>query len=72
MACLKSLFLLAICAAAPAQEITIYSEFERFNPFGVPVAQDRDMEPREVLSPAVPRNGHLSVHVVVESPSGTN
>lgn len=63
---------LALCPPARAQEINIYSEFERFDPFGQPVPQDRDMQPRELLSPAVPRNGHLSVHVVVTAPSGTN
>ncbi len=30
------------------------------------------MVPREILSPAMPRNGHLSVHVVVTAPAGTN
>jgi hypothetical protein len=55
-----------------AQEIRIYSEFERFDPFGNPVASDRDMAPREILSPAMPRNGHLSVHVVITAPQGTN
>jgi hypothetical protein len=63
---------LALSLTASAQEINIYSEFERFDPFGRPVAQDRDMQPRELLSPAVPRNGHLSVHVVVTAPAGTN
>lgn len=55
-----------------AQDIRIYSEFERFDPFGNPVAADRDMVPREILSPAMARNGHLSVHVVVTAPAGTN
>jgi hypothetical protein len=55
-----------------AQEIRIYSEFERFDPFGNPVTPDRDMVPREILSPAMARNGHLSVHVVVTAPAGTN
>jgi hypothetical protein len=55
-----------------AQAIRIYSEFERFDPFGNPVAADRDMVPREILSPAMARNGHLSVHVVVTAPAGTN
>jgi hypothetical protein len=64
--------LVTVCCAARAQEIEIYSEFQRFDPFGHAVPQDRDMRPREVLSPAVPRNGHLSVHVVVTAPSGTN
>jgi hypothetical protein len=68
------LFLASCCATvvAHAQEIRIYSEFERFGPFGNPVAADRDMVPREILSPAMPRNGHLSVHVVVTAPAGTN
>jgi hypothetical protein len=65
--------LLGIAASTcRAQEIHIYSEFERFDPFGNPVAADRDMAPREILSPAMARNGHLSVHVVITGPSGTN
>jgi hypothetical protein len=68
------LILISWCAfvAMDAQEIGIYSEFERFDPFGNPVAADRDMVPREILSPAMARNGHLSVHVVVTAPAGTN
>jgi hypothetical protein len=74
----RRLFLLSccawfcLCAPLPAQEIRIFSEFERFDPFGNPVAPDRDMVPREILSPAMPRNGHLSVHVVITGPPGTN
>jgi hypothetical protein len=64
--------LLLICCAAKAQEINIYSEFLRFNPWGEVVTQDREIRPREVLSPAVPRNGHLTVQVVVTAPPGTN
>jgi len=64
--------LVVVCSAARAQEINIYSEFERFDPFGHILAQDRDARPREVLSPAVPRNGHLTVQVVVTAPAGTN
>ncbi len=30
------------------------------------------MAPREILSPAMARNGHLSVHAVVTAPAGTN
>jgi len=59
-------------ALALAQEIRIYSELERFDPFGNPAAPDRDMIPREILSPTVARNGHLSVHIVITAPSGTN
>jgi hypothetical protein len=36
------------------------------------VAADRDMVPREILSPAMARNGHLSMHVVITAPAGTN
>ena len=57
---------------ARAQEIRLYSEFERFDPYGSPVASDRDMAPREILSPAMARNGHLSLHVVITAPAGTN
>ena len=63
--------IVAACSCA-AQEIHIYSEFERFGPFGNPVAADRDAAPREILSPAVPRNGHLSLHVVITGPAGSN
>jgi len=69
---LKLLALFLISCAAYAQEISIYSEFLRFNPQGEVVGQDREWNPREILSPAVPRNGHLSVHVVVTAPTGTN
>ncbi len=57
---------------APAQEIQIYSEFQRFDPLGHVVAPDRGPASREILSPGIARNGHLSVHVVVTAPSGTN
>jgi hypothetical protein len=66
------LLVLAGAAAAHAQEVNIYSEFLRFNPYGEVIAPDRESSPREILSPAVPRNGHLVVHVVVTAPSGTN
>jgi hypothetical protein len=68
----RFVWLLLLAAQLSAQEINIYSEFERFDPFGRPVAQDRDLQTRELLSPAVPRNGHLSVQVVVTAPPGTN
>jgi hypothetical protein len=57
---------------ARAQEIRLYSEFERFDPYGNPVASDRDIIPREILSPAMARNGHLSLHIVITGPAGTN
>lgn len=69
---MRALLFLLISCAANAQEINIYSEFLRFNPFGEVVTQDRELRPREVLSPAVPRNGHLTVQVVVTAPASTN
>jgi hypothetical protein len=69
---LKIILPLAMCWTLAGQEIGIYSEFQRFDPHGRVVAQDREPRPREILSPAVPRNGHLSVQVVVTAPSGTN
>ena len=66
------LFLVGASALARAQEIRLYSEFERFDPFGQPVASDRDESPREILSPAMARNGHLSLHVVITGPAGSN
>ncbi|MDE3197670.1 MAG: hypothetical protein KGN84_15075 [Acidobacteriota bacterium] len=60
------------CGTIRAQDINIYSEFQRFDPFGNVVPQDHEPQQREILSPAVPRNGHLSVHVVVNAPPGTN
>jgi hypothetical protein len=64
----------AFCAAiaARAQEISIVSAFERFDPYGKAVSADRDLIPREILSPAVPRNGHLSVRVLVTGSPHSN
>ena len=64
---------LAACAvAAHSQALAIYSEFQRIDPFGQIVAADRGAEPREILSPGVPRNGFLSLHVAVTVPPGSN
>ncbi|HXJ42845.1 MAG TPA: hypothetical protein VNH18_26420 [Bryobacteraceae bacterium] len=66
------LFLSLCGVVAQAQEINIYSEFQRFGPLGNVVRQDYEPNPRELLSPAVPRNGHLTVRVVVNAPPPTN
>jgi hypothetical protein len=58
--------------ALRAQSLEIYSEFQRVDPFGSIVAIDRAEHPREILSPAVPRNGYASFHVVVSVPPQTN
>jgi hypothetical protein len=60
--------------AAPAlyaQSVDIYSEFQRPDPYGEIVAVDRSPAPREILSPAVARNGWASFHVAVHAPPNT-
>jgi hypothetical protein len=52
--------------------LEIYSEFQRIDPFGSIVVADRSPHPREILSPAVPRNAFVSFHVVVSLPPGSN
>ncbi len=54
-----------------AQEINLYTEFQRFTPYGEVVAQDREPRPREIISPAVARNGHLTIMAVVTAQPGT-
>ena len=64
---MRTAALLALAAAGPlAAQLTIYSEFQRVDPFGKVVAVDRAERPREILSPAVPRNAWTSFHVAVE------
>jgi hypothetical protein len=62
--------LLFAAAAARSQSLEIYSEFQRPDPFGSIVPADRGWRPREILSPAVARNGHVSFHVAVTVPQG--
>jgi hypothetical protein len=69
---LTGILAVPVARAAENVDVRIYSEFQRFDPFGNPLAQDRETAPREILSPAVARNGHLSVHVVVTAPEGAN
>jgi len=57
-----------LAALAHAQSVDIYPEFRRVDPFGEVVAADRGLEPREILSPAVARNGFASFHIVVSAP----
>jgi hypothetical protein len=61
-----------LAVALRAQTLEIYSELQRVDPFGNIVAADRAEHPREILSPAVARNGFASFHVVVSVPPATN
>lgn len=51
-----------------AQPLTLYSEFAQIAPNGKVVAPET---PREILSPAIVRNGFTSFQVVVNAPPGT-
>jgi hypothetical protein len=64
----KALAWLLFATAAHAQSLDIYSEFQRVDPFGAVVAPDRGIGRREILSPAVARNGYASFHIVVSMP----
>jgi hypothetical protein len=61
-------FVVLLASALRAQSLDIYPEFRRVDPFGAVVAADRALAPREVLSPAVARNGFASFHIVVSLP----
>ncbi len=52
------------------QSVSVYSEFRRVDPSGEIVESDRGGTPREILSPALPRNGWSSFRVVVSAPPG--
>jgi len=58
-----------ICLAARlyAATLEVHSEFLRVDPQGEILAIDSTPKPREILSPALVRNGFASFHVVVRS-----
>ena len=65
---------MVLCAGAvvaSAQEVKVYSELTRIDPFGEVVRADRGGTPREILSPAIPRNGYSTFRVVVLGAPGT-
>src|SRR6185436_16837719 len=55
-------------ARLASQTLEVHSEFLRVNPRGEILAVDATPAPREILSPAIVRNGFASFHVVVRSP----
>ncbi len=58
----------ALAPLARAQSLAVRSQFIRTDPFGEIVRPDRGGKPREILSPAVARNGWASYHFVVKAP----
>jgi hypothetical protein len=57
---------LLFAGAAWAQPLSVYSEFARINATGEVTAPET---PREILSPALVRNGFTSFQVVVQAPA---
>jgi hypothetical protein len=62
------LLCIALAAPAAAQELRVYSELARIDASGNVTAP---AQPREILSPAVVRNGFTSFQIVVQVKSGT-
>lgn len=68
---LLSAALLSPAFAGPL-EVRVYSELRRIGPDGAPVEPDSLGRPREILSPALPRQAFTSFRVVVSAPAGKN
>jgi len=64
----KTVLFLLFAVAAWSQPLRVYSEFARIEAAGKVTAP---AEPREILSPAIVRNGYSSFQVVVDVPKGT-
>ncbi len=58
--------------AAQTLEARFLSEFRRVGSDGGIVASDAAGAPREIISPAIVRNGYTSFHLVVKGPPGVN
>jgi hypothetical protein len=63
------LLVMSASFAASAQVLRVYSEFAQIDATGRVTAP---AEPREILSPAIVRNGYSSFQVVVDVPRGTS
>jgi len=60
--------LVLAATASPAQPLRVYSEFAVINTQGEVVAPE---SPREILSPAIVRNGFTSFQIVIKVPKGS-
>jgi hypothetical protein len=63
----------SLTGVVAGQSLRVYSEFQRIDPSGNVVkadrgSPDREIGPREILSPALVRNGYTSFHIVVSPP----
>src|ERR1051325_903273 len=59
----------AFAIVAAGQTVRVYSEFVTFDASGEPAVPK---EPREILSPAIVRNGFTSFQIVVQQPAHTH
>ncbi len=66
----SQLVFVACAIALPAQELYVHSEFQRVGADGKVVAVDRADYPREILSPALARNGFASYMLTANVPAG--
>ncbi len=60
----------AVAGGMRAQSVRVYSEFQRVDPFCAVIAADKADRPREVLSPAVPRNAFVTFQAVIAVAEG--
>ena len=63
----RGLVLALFMVGASAQTVQVYSEFARLGDAGEPLAP---ATPREILSPAVPRNAYSTFQIAVQVPAG--
>ena len=61
--------LITAALALPAQELYVRSEFQRVGPDGKVIPPDRAERPREILSPAIARNGFASYMLTANIPA---
>ncbi len=60
----------AVAGGLRAQPVRVYSEFQRVDPFCAVAAVDKADRSREVLSPAIARNGYATFQAVISVPEG--
>jgi len=61
---------LIVAASLSAQTVEVYSEFQRVDSWGHLLDAEAAPPPREIISPAVPRNGFTSFHIAVTARPG--
>src|SRR5262249_14945613 len=62
--------LVSLAVTLPAQELFVRSEFQRIGADGKVIPQDKLERPREILSPALVRNGFASYMLTANVPGG--